>query len=92
MHRGSYQLPSSVWCRASAVTHPLGPIIAVYGSDLAASDTYRSIFFISLLKDGSALDARGLCAHETWTLADLREATLEEAEAQDYGCLDVETH
>lgn len=86
------QLPSSSWCRANAVTHPLRQILAVYRSDLTASDTYCTFFYTPISKDGYTLGATGLCTSETWTLADLREATPDEAEAQHYRRLEIDLH
>lgn len=47
------------------VADPLGPILAVYSIDLAGTDGYGSIFYISLLKDGYTLGATWLCTWET---------------------------
>lgn len=53
----------------------------VYGIDSAGSDGYRNIFDIYVQPSG-LLEATGLCTWDTWTCADLREATPDEAETQ----------
>lgn len=82
-----YQLPSGQWGKAILVDDPLGPIVQVYGTDLASSAGYTTTFDIYVEHDGTTLDVTGLCTWDTWTLADLREATPDEAEAQTYRVL-----
>lgn len=82
-----YQLPSGQWAKACWVSDPLGPILQVYGVDLASSVGYQNTFDIYVEADGVTLGVTGLCTWETWTLHDLHEATPDEAEAQTYRCL-----
>lgn len=84
-----YQLPSGQWARAICVDDPLGPILQVYGVDIASSIGYQHTFDIYMEADGVTLGMTGLCTWETWTLHDLCEATPDEAEAQTYRCLQL---
>lgn len=79
-----YQLPAGQWVRAISVADPpgqtwLGPILQRYGVDVASSDGYKPIEDIYIYPDGT-LSVTGSMTWETWTLADLREATPDEAE------------
>ncbi|NJM05416.1 phage Gp37/Gp68 family protein [Candidatus Gracilibacteria bacterium] len=81
-----YQLPSRQWVRASCVDAPAtnsfrGPILEVYGVDVTGSDGYKAIGALYIYHDGT-LTATGTYTWETWTVADLCEATPDEAEAQ----------
>jgi hypothetical protein len=80
---------SGQWARAILVNDPVGPILLVFGVDLASSDGYKNMFDIYLEADGVTLGVTGLCTWETWTLRDLREATPDEAEAQTHRCLNL---
>jgi hypothetical protein len=82
-----YQLPSGQWVKAILVDDPIGPILQAYGADLASSTGYTNTFDIYVEGDGQTLGVTGLCTWDTWTLADLREATPDEAEAQTYRAL-----
>lgn len=84
-----YQLPSGQWVRAVWVDDPVGPILQAYGTDLASRTGYINTFDIYVERDGHTLGVTGLCTWDTWTLADLREATPDEAEAQTYRCLQL---
>lgn len=77
-----YQLPSGRWVQAVAVGSAAGPILSAYGS---SEGRYMREFDIYVA--GDILGVTGLCTWETWTLADLREATPDEAEAQTHRAL-----
>jgi hypothetical protein len=83
-----YQLPSGQWCRAICVNDEKGPILMVYGVDLASHDGYKNTFDLYVAPDGD-LGATGLVTWETWTIEMLREATPDEAEAQTHRCLGI---
>lgn len=84
-----YHLPSGQWVKAMGVHDPRGPILQAYGVDAASSTSYTNIFDLYMEDDGHTLGVTGLCTWATWTLADLREATPDEAEAQTYRCLHI---
>lgn len=73
------------------VHDPVGPILMVYGIDIAGSDGYRNTFDIYVDAEGK-LEATGLCTWDTWTLAGLREATPDEAETQTLRALNIIRH
>jgi hypothetical protein len=58
-----------------------GPILEMYGVDLAGSDGYKVLGALYIYHDGT-LTATGTYTWETWTIDDLRQATPDEAEAQ----------
>lgn len=77
-----YQLPSGQWCKAVFVDDPRGPTLMGYGLDLAGSDGYKVIIVLGVYPDDTLSGVTGNITWDTWTLADLREATPDEAERQ----------